>query len=448
MNEKTLEELRQADRAFHLHPFTNHLEMHPPGTHVIVSGEGCWLTDATGRRLLDGLAGLWCVNVGYGRREIIDAVHAQMNRLPYYCSFFNTTNEPAIRLAERLARLAPPRLRHTLFSNSGSEANETALKVIRGWQKLRGKPGKTKILSRTFSYHGVTLAATSMTGLPGCYQPFDLPLPGFIQVPGPHPYGVSSPLDAVTYGRWCVEETARVIEREGADTIAAMFVEPVQGAGGVIVPPDGYLKALRELCRQNDILFVADEVITGFGRLGDWFASHLWELDPDLMTLAKGITSGYLPLGATMVSDEIAEAVIKGGYFAHGFTYSGHPTTTAAALANLDVLENDKLIPRVRDDVGPYFQRKLREFAGHPAVGEVRGRGLIGALELLPREGKAGLNPADPLGARAAKLAREEGVVIRGIRDLIAMSPPFTITREEIDLLFAAVGRTLDRLWR
>src|SRR6185436_1055924 len=206
----------------------------------------------------------------------------------------------AIRLAERLARLAPPRLQHTLFSNSGSEANETALKVIRAWQKLRGKPGKVKILSRTFSYHGVTLGATSMTGLPGCYKPFDLPLPGFIHVPGPHRYAAETNLDVVAYGKWCVDETARIIEKEGAETIAALFAEPVQGAGGVIVPPAGYLKALRELCRDNEILFVADEVITGFGRLGDWFASNLWELDPDLMTLAKGITSGYLPLGATM----------------------------------------------------------------------------------------------------------------------------------------------------
>ena len=447
MQEKALKDLQEADRSFHLHPFTNHLEMHPQGTHVIVSGEGCYLTDAKGQRLLDGLAGLWCVNVGYGRREIIEAVNEQMRRLPYYCSFFNSTNEPAIRLTQKLAQRAPSRLRHTLFSNSGSEANESALKVIRAWQKLRGKTGKTKILSRAFSYHGVTLAATSMTGLPGCYLPFELPLPGFIHVPAPFPYGANSPLDPRSYGKWCVEETARIIDREGAETIAAMFVEPVQGAGGVIVPPDGYLKALRTLCREKDILFVADEVITGFGRLGAWFASVLWDLDPDLITTAKGITSGYLPLGATLVSDEIAETVIKAGYFAHGFTYSGHPTTTAAALANLELLEKENLIPRVRDDIGPYFQTKLRQFAAHPAVGEVRGFGLIGALELLPREGKAGLNPANPLGAKAAKIAREEGVIVRGIRDLIALSPPFIITREEIDLLFAAVDRTLKRLW-
>ena len=447
MNEQALRQLQEWDRAFHLHPFTDHQEMHAQGTHVIVSGDGCYLTDATGQRLLDGLAGLWCVNVGYNRSEIIEAVNQQMRRLPYYCSFFNTTNEPAIRLAQRLAALAPSRLRHTLFCNSGSEANETALKIIRAWQKLRGKPAKTKILSRTFAYHGVTLATTSLTGLPGCYQPFDLPWPGFIHVPGPHPYGADSPLDAKAYGQWCLAETERIIEREDPETIAAMFVEPVQGAGGVIVPPSGYLSALRRLCRDNDILFVADEVITGFGRLGAWFASHLWELDPDIMTLAKGITSGYLPLGATMVSDPIAADVIKAGYFAHGFTYSSHPTAAAAALANLDVLEHDKLIPRVRDEVGPYFQERLHEFGAHPAVGEVRGHGLIGALELLPREGKAGLSAANPLGAKAARIARNEGVIVRGIRDLIAMSPPCIITKEEIDLLFAGVRRTLERLW-
>ena len=446
MNDQALRQLQEADRSFHLHPFTDHHAMHALGTNVIVSGEGCWLTDATGKRLLDGLAGLWCVNVGYSCREIVEAVNQQMSRLPYYCSFFNTTTEPAIRLAERLAKLAPPRLQHTLFCNSGSEANETALKIIRAWNKLRGRPAKNKILSRTFSYHGVTLATTSLTGLPSCRDPFDLPLSGFIQVPGPHPYGVNSPLDPVAYGRWCVEETGRIIEREGANTIAALFVEPVQGAGGVIVPPDGYLKAVRELCRERDILFVADEVITAFGRLGTWFASSLWELDPDLITLAKGITSGYLPLGGTMVSDEIARDLIEAGYFAHGFTYSSHPTPAAAALANLDVLENQKLIVRVRDEIGPYFQQKLWAFAGHPAVGEVRGLGLIGALDLVPRGGKAALNPTTPLGAQAARVAREEGVIVRGIRDLIALSPPLTITHEEIDHLFTAVHRTLDRL--
>ncbi len=441
----SIEELRALDRSHHLHPFTHHRDMHEPGTHIITKGEGCFLLDQDGRRLLDGLAGLWCVNVGYNCVAIVEAVHKQMESLPFYPSFFNSTTEAPIRVAEFLARRAPERTQHVIFSNSGSEANETALKAIRAYRKLRGQSGKYKILSRTFAYHGVTLATTSMTGLPTCYEPFDLPLQGFVHVPGPHPYGVKSPMDPEAYGKWCIGETTRIIAEEGADTIAAMFVEPVQGAGGVIPPPPGYLLELRELLRKNDILFVADEVITAFGRLGDWFASTLWKLDPDIITLAKGLTSGYLPMGATIVSDEISETLFGGGYFAHGFTYSGHPTCAAAALANLETIDGLGLIPRVRDDVGPYFQEKLHSFAGHPAVAEIRGVALIGALELVPRPGAT--HVANTLGVRASNLVREEGVIVRGIRDLIAMAPPLIITRAEIDQMFDSVRRGLDRLW-
>jgi len=441
-----LEELQALDAAHHFHPFTHHREMHAAGTHLILSGEGCWLIGEDGRRLFDGLAGLWCVNVGYGRREIADAVHRQMLTLPYYCSFFNTTTEPAIRLAKRLADLAPARLNHTLFCNSGSEANESALKVIRAWNRLKGRSAKRKILTRQFAYHGVTLAATSMTGLPACTDPFDLPLPDFLHVPAPHPYTANSPLDPQAYGEWCLAETRRIIEREGPETIAAFFAEPVQGAGGVIVPPPGYLVGLRNLCREHDILFVADEVITAFGRLGDWFASNLWELDPDLLCIAKGVTSGYLPLGGTLISDEIANDLMDGGPFAHGFTYSGHPTACAAALANLDLLESEQLIPRTRDQTGPAFQRHLQALADHPAVGEVRGTGLIGALELVPPGGRTALKPGALLGVRAAGLIRAEGAIVRGIRDLIAMAPPLTATTEELDFLFACVRKGLDAL--
>lgn len=439
--------LAEIDARHHLHPFTDHAAMHRGGTHVVVSASGVYVQDAQGRKLLDGLAGLWCVNVGYGRAEIIDAVAAQLREVCFYPSFFNTTTEPAIRLAERLAKLAPDPLNHTVFSNSGSEANETALKTIRAYWRLRGQPQRTKILSRQFAYHGVTLATTSMTGLPSCTEPFGLPLPGFIHVPAPHAYAAGKENDPVGYGRWCVEETARIIDQEGAETIAAMFVEPVQGAGGVIPPPEGYLGELRALLREKGILFVADEVITAFGRLGNWFASELWKLEPDLMTLAKGLTSGYLPLGATMLSDEIADLVLRSGYYAHGFTYSGHPTSCAAGLANIDIIENDGLIPRVLADVGPYFQGKLRTLREHPAVGEVRGHGLIGALELVPKGGRAALTPQMMLGVKAAALAREQGVIVRGIRDILAMAPPLTITHAELDELFAGVRIALDRLW-
>ncbi len=439
------EELARIDAQHHLHPFTNHDDMHTAGTHVMVRGEGVYLWDARGQKLLDGLAGLWCVNVGYGCNEIVDAVEKQMRQLPYYCSFFNTTTEPAIRLAEKIASLAPAGLKHVMFTNSGSEANETALKLIRGYLKLRGQSKRTKIVTRNFSYHGVTIATTSMTGLSSCTTPFDLPLPGFVQVPGPNAYAVNQESDPVAYGKWCVEESERILVQEDPSTIAAIFIEPIQGAGGVIVPPEGYLAGMRALARKYGILFVADEVITGFGRLGEWFGSELWKLEPDFIVLAKGLTSGYLPLGATVVRDEVADVLMHGGYLAHGFTYSGHPSTCAAGLANLAVIERDGLVERVRDEVGPYFQQKLQSFAHHPLVGDVRGHGLIGALELLPPDrDKSKLNGA--LGAKAAGLARKEGVIVRGIRDLIAMSPPLIITRPEIDELFAGVDRALTKL--
>jgi putrescine aminotransferase len=438
--------LRRLDAAHHLHPFTDHRAMHRGGTHVIRSARGSTLIDEDGRELLDGLAGLWCVNVGHGREEIVRAVAEQMRAVAFYPSFFNTTTEPTIRLAARLAALAPDGLRHTIFSSSGSEANESALKLIRAYWKLRGRRGKTKVLSRSFAYHGVGLATTSLTGLPSCTEPFDLPLPGFLHVPGPNAYGSGKSPEA--YGEWCLQETERTIAREGADTIAAFFVEPVQGAGGVIVPPDGYLAGLRSLCRRNEILFVADEVITGFGRLGAWFASRLWDLAPDLMTMAKGITSGYVPLGATMVSDEIAATLEEGGYLAHGFTYTGHPVACAAALANLDVIERERLVERVRDDVGPRFQVALARCAEHPAVAEARGVGLIGALELVrPPRGRYADAAPNALGLAAHLLAREEGVMVRGIRDLVALSPPLVVTHAELDRMFAALQRALDRLW-
>ena len=444
----TANDLQSLDRQFHLHPFTDHAAMqNAGGTNVIRRGEGVYLYDHNDRKLLDGLAGLWCVNVGYSRHEITEAVTKQMNELPFYCSFFNSTTEPTILLAEKLAKLAPARMNHSIFCNSGSEANDTAIKLIRGYWKLRGKSGKTKVLSRTYSYHGVTLATTSMTGLPACYLPFDLPFPGYIHVPGPYTYGANNGMTHAEYGDWCVAETEKIILREGPDTIGCMFIEPIQGAGGVIVPPDGYLKKIRALARQYDILFVADEVISGFGRLGDWFASGMWDLDPDIMVLAKGITSGYLPLGATMVSDDISGLLMSGGYFAHGFTYSGHPTCTAAGLANLKVIEDLNLVARTRDEIGPYFQAKLHSFKGHPAVGEVRGHQLIGALELLPRGGRAALSPTTMLGIKGSALCRKEGVIVRGIRDLIAISPPLIITKTEIDQLFDAVTKMLAKLW-
>lgn len=441
------EQLQKSDQHHHLHPFTHHKEMHETGTHIMKSAQGVFVTDALGHTLLDGLAGLWCVNVGYGRTEITEAVQRQMTQMAFYPSFFNTTTEATIRLAEKITGFAPERITHAFFTNSGSEANDTTLKLIRAYQKLKKTPQKTKILTLNCAYHGVTLATTSMTQLASCHTPFDLPISGFIQVPGPYHYGAQTHLSASDYGKWCLEETEKLIQKEGADTIGALFVEPVQGAGGVIVHPEGYLQELRALCRKHSILFVADEVITSFGRLGDWFASSLWKLDPDFITTAKGITSGYIPLGASLVSGEVANTLIEGGYLAHGCTYSGHPVACAAALANIEIIEKENLLGRTREITGPYFQKKLREFTSHPAVGEARGVGLIGALELIPRAGKSARSISTPLGPKAMKIAREEGIIVRGIRDILAVAPPLTISESEMDLLFSSIGRVLDRLW-
>ncbi|HEY5777939.1 MAG TPA: aminotransferase [Terrimicrobiaceae bacterium] len=447
MDQSVTRDLQEQDRKFLVHPFTDHAQLRESGTHIVLEGRGCYFRDESGRDILDGLAGLWCVNVGYSSKAIARAVSEQLERLPYYPSFFNSTTEPAIRVAKFLAEKAPTRVNHTIFSNSGSEANETALKVIRAYWKLKGHASRKKVLSRTFSYHGVTLAAASLTGLPNCQQPFDLPLADFLHAPAPYAYGAKTELSENAYGEWCIDETRRMIADQGAETIAAFFVEPIQGAGGVIIPPAGYLRALRKLCRENDILFVADEVITAFGRLGDWFASNLWNLDPDIICVAKGLTSGYLPLSATMLCDEVAETILTSGYFAHGFTYSGHPVCAAAALANLEEIESLGLIQNVMNDLGPYFQRKLCDMVDHPAVAEVRGCGLIAAIELIPRGGRGALSPSSMLGLKAWSLIREEGAMVRGIRDLIAISPPLIISHQEIDKLFDCIRRGLDRLW-
>lgn len=435
--------LRAVDSAHHIHPFTNHGDMHKSGSHIIASASGSYVTDDQGVRLLDGLAGLWCMNVGYGRREIIDAVTHQMEKLSFYPSFFNSTTEPTILLAEKLHRLGLPRLTHTLFSNSGSEANDTAIKVILSYWNLKGQPRRTKFMSRTYSYHGVTLGATSLTGLVSCTRPFGLPASGFVRIPGPYHYMSDGSLSPEAFGKKCLEETETIIRCEGPESIAAIFAEPIQGAGGVIIPPPGYLAGLRELARKYGILYVSDEVITAFGRIGAFYASEMWDLDPDIVILAKGITSGYIPLGATRVSSEIAEVLKSGGYYANGHTYSGHPVACAAALANIDLIEKENLVHYVANDIGLYFEKKFLEFQNHPAVGEARCFKMMGAMELL-HEGDKVTDPMVGLGPKAAAIIRKHGVIVRGLANLIAISPCLNITHAEVDELFTNVKAGLD----
>ena len=435
--------LREIDAEHHIHPFTHNSDMHRTGAHIIESASGSYVTDDHGVRLLDGLAGLWCVNVGYGRREIIDAVQKQMEKLCFYPSFFSSTTEPTILLADKLHRLGLPRLTHSIFSNSGSEANDTAIKVLLNYWNLKGQARRTKFMSRTHAYHGVTLGATSLTGLVSCTKPFGLPASGFVRIPGPYHYISNSELSPVDFGKKCIEETETIIRCEGPETIAAIFAEPIQGAGGVIIPPAGYLKALRDLARKYDILYVSDEVITAFGRIGAYYASDLWDLDPDIVILAKGITSGYIPLAATRVSSEIAETLNSGGYFATGHTYSGHPVACAAALANIELIEKENLVAYVADDIGPYFEGKFLEFQHHPAVGEARCCKMMGAMELL-KQGEKVTDPTVALGPKAAAIIRKHGAIVRGLANLIAISPCLNITHAEVDELFASVKSGLD----
>jgi L-2,4-diaminobutyrate transaminase len=446
--------IEQIDQRSVFHPFTSIAEHAEVGPLVIVEGEGVRLRDNHGNEYIDALAGLWCVDIGYGRREVADAIARQAHKLPYYHSFFSMSNEPSIALAERLQQLAPWPIARVFFGLSGSDANDTQIKLTWLYQALRGKPEKRKILSRQRAYHGITVAATSATGLPVTHARYGLPLPEFRHLRAPYPYREAEPgqSDDAFVDQLAGELTA-LIEAEGADTIAAFIAEPVMGAGGVLVPPPGYFKAIQQVLRQHDILFIADEVICGFGRLGESFGSLAFGIEPDLVTVAKGLTSGYAPLSACLVTDGVwsvlereAEAM---GTFAHGFTYSGHPLCAAAGLANLDVMQKDDLFARAAD-LGIHFQRRLRElFADHPHIGDVRGIGLIGAVEMVAdRDTKAPFDPGLKVGPRIFRTLLEKGVIIRAIGDNLAFCPPYVIEPDEIDLVLERTRETLDEIVR
>lgn len=434
---------RDLDRRHHLSPFTDYQELKGSraGSRIITRAQGVRLHDSEGVELLDGMSGLWCVNVGYGRRELAEAAYRQLLELPYYNTFFKTATPPTVELAERLAGLMPEKLNNVFYGSSGSEANDTVVRLARHFWKLEGQPEKQHFISRTYAYHGSTMASASLGGMTPMQEGFGLPLPGFHHVMPPYWYDFGGQLSPEEFGR----QAARAIEEKileiGPDKVAAFIGEPIMGAGGVIVAPEGYWPEVQRICRQYDVLLVADEVICGFGRTGQWFGSQLYGIEPDMMTMAKGITAGYLPLSAVGVSDRIAAALLReGGEFAHGYTYSGHPAACAVALANLDILEGEGLVERTRDESGPYFQELLREtFADHPLVGEVRGAGLMAAVELV--KDKTTRSHWERLG-RVGTLCRDHclsrNVVIRAVRDAMVLSPPLIVTQVEIDEI---VGR-------
>ena len=444
----TTAEWQALDAAHYLHPFTDHKSLAARGTRVITHAEGVYLHDSEGHRILDGMSGLWCVALGYGRRELAEAAYRQMQELPYYNSFFQCANPPAIELADRLARLSPPQFQHAFFTGSGSESNDTMVRMVRRYWELRGQPERQVIISRWNGYHGSTMAGASLGGMKAMHSQGGLPIPGIVHIGQPYWFECGGDLDPDEFGLKAARELEQKILEIGPDKVAAFIGEPVQGAGGVIIPPRTYWPEVQRIVDRYGILFASDEVICGFGRTGEWFGCEHFGTRPDFMTLAKAITSGYQPLGALMVADRVAQVLVgEGGEFFHGFTYSGHPVAAAVANANLEILERERVVERVRTEIAPYWAARWRELADHPLVGEARTLGLFGALELVPRKPSRAFFPErGAVGTRCRDLSVKNGLVMRAVWDTMIAAPPLVITPAEIDELVSKAVQTLDQL--
>jgi putrescine aminotransferase len=442
-------DLKASDYRHFLHPFTDHKELHERGgTRVITHADGPYIYDADGRRILDAMAGLWCVALGYGRQELIEAAARQMERLPYYNSFFQCAHPPAIELAERLGSLSPGDLNHVFFTGSGSEANDTQIRLVRRYWDLLDQPERMTIIARRNAYHGSTLGGASLGGMKAMHEQMRLPVPGIVHIEQPYHFDLGGDLDPDEFGIRQARLLEVKIEEVGPDKVAAFFGEPIQGAGGVIIPPDSYWPEIQKICDAYGILLVADEVITGFGRLGDWFGSLQFGIRPDLISFAKGVTSGYLPLGGSIVGERVARVVIdRGGEFAHGYTYSGHPASCAVALENLRILEQEGILERVSGELAPYFAQRWSGLADHPLVGEARCRGLVGAIEIV--QDKASRQRFDKklaVGTRCRDLCIGNGLVMRAVGDTMIVSPPLIITKGHVDELVEKAWKSLDQV--
>ncbi len=434
------------DSRHYLHPFTDHHDLGQAGARIIERAEGCYVFDEHGQRILDGMAGLWCVNLGYGRDDLVDAATRQMHELPYYNSFFQTAHPPAIELAERIASIAPVGFELTFFTGSGSEANDTNIKLVRRYWDLEGKPEKRHIISRKNAYHGSTVAAAVLGGMGPMHEQLG-PMVNFIHhIEQPYHFGLGREQDPAAFGLAQARLLESKIRQLGAENVAAFIGEPVQGAGGVIIPPDSYWPEVQRICRKYDILLIADEVITGFGRLGEWFGCQRLGIQPDLITFAKGVTSGYLPLGGVVVGERVASVMrVKGGEFAHGYTYSGHPAVCAVALANIAAMEREGVIDRVREETAPALADGLASLADHPLVGETRSIGLMGAIEIVadPVTGER-FDEELHVGSRCRNFCFDNGLVMRAVGDSMIVAPPLVISPAQIDELVNTARRCLD----
>ena len=449
-------DIQTLDSAHFIHPFTDHGDLATRGARVIDRAQDIYIWDSEGQKILDGMSGLWCVNAGYGRQELADAAHAQMMKLPFYNSFFQTTNEPAVKLAAKLASLAPTvdgrSFQHVFFSSSGSESNDTNVRMVRRYWDLQGQPERKVIIGRINGYHGSTMAGASLGGMSGMHAQGDLPIPNITHIGQPYFFenglpGESEADFGIRAAGWLEDKILEL----GADKVAAFIAEPVQGAGGVIIPPATYWPEIQRIVDKYGILLVSDEVICAFGRLGHWFAYEKFGYKPDLVTFAKAVTSGYIPLGGVMVGDRVAKVLIEqGGEFNHGYTYSGHPVACAVALANLELMERDNLVGRVKDDIGPYLAQAYAGLADHPLVGVAETCGFVAGLVLVKgkergADGRMTMFPDDlAVGMKCRAHCFKNGLIMRAVGDRMIIAPPLTMTHAQIDEMMALIWKVLD----
>ena len=442
------QQLQDMDGQHHIHPFTDHKALMEKGTRIITRADGVYLWDSDGNKILDGMAGLWCVNVGYGRQELVDAATNQMQELPYYNNFFQTTHPPAIELSKALVDISPSQFNHVFFTNSGSEANDTVVRMVRHFWALEGKSEKTVIISRENAYHGSTVAGSSLGGMKGMHAQGGI-LHDIEHIAQPYWYRSGSEMDPEEFGLKTAQALEIRIREIGEDRVAAFIAEPVQGAGGVIIPPTTYWPEIQRICKKYGILLIADEVICGFGRLGEWFGSEHFDIEADLMPIAKGLSSGYLPIGGLMIGDRVTETVInKGSDFNHGFTYSGHPAACAVALENIRILKDEKIIEKAKHELSPYLQKKWLALGDHPMVGEARGVGMVGALELVKDKNTKTSYPSEQnVGTICRDFCFNNGLIMRAVGDAMIICPPLVISHSEINELIEKAKLCLDLTW-
>ncbi|MDH4315584.1 MAG: aspartate aminotransferase family protein [Gammaproteobacteria bacterium] len=443
---RTRSEWQELDRDHYLHPFTDHKDLGKKKSRIITRADGVYIYDADGNKILDGMSGLWCVNTGYGRDELVTAIEKQLRELPYYNSFFQCAHPPSIELSRMLVEVTQPQFNRVFFTGSGSESIDTIIRMVRQYWQLLGQPNRQTIIARVNAYHGSTVGGASLGGMKPMHGQGGTPLAGIEHIAQPYWFGSDRKLSPEEFGLQTARELDKKIRQLGAGKVAAFVAEPIQGAGGVIIPPDSYWPEIQKICDEHGILLVTDEVICGFGRLGSWFGADHFKVKPDLMTFAKGVTSGYLPLGGVMVGDRVGDVLIdKGGEFFHGYTYSGHPACCAAAIATLHILKREKLVERVRDDIGPYLQKKWHGLAEHPLVGETRMVGLIGALELVKNKDPVTKFGSDRgVGTICRDFLVNNGLVMRAVGDTIVVAPPFVLTHAEADELIEKAWKCLD----